>query len=84
MIEQTATEVQQRAQSALMESPIYVLRQLQVEQDDDLLVLSGRVDTYYHKQLAQELVRSVGGGMKVVNSVKVEYGDSQAALRRSK
>lgn len=84
MIQPTATDAQQRAQSALLDSPIYVLRQLQVEQTEDVLLLSGSVDTYYHKQMAQELVRSVGDGVKVVNSVSVDYIEDHAALRRSK
>lgn len=68
----TLTEIQARAQSALMASPIYLLRQLEVEQIDENLLLSGRVDTYYHKQLAQEVVRAVSGGMQVVNQIDVE------------
>ncbi len=72
MIQSTVEDIAQRAQSALAESPIYLLRQLDVEQVEGRLYLSGRVDTYYHKQLAQELVRAVSGDMQVVNSVDVE------------
>ena len=61
-----------RAQSALCSSPIYVLREILVEQSDDALLLTGRVDTFYHKQLAQELVRAVAEGMRVVNGVIVD------------
>ena len=61
-----------RAQSALCSSPIYVLRDILVEQSDDALLLTGRVDTFYHKQLAQELVRAVAEGMRVVNGVTVD------------
>ncbi len=72
MLKQKTIETEQRAQTALSTSPIYVLRQLQVEQFDDCLLLSGRVDNYYHKQLAQEVVRAVSGSMKIVNSVNVD------------
>lgn len=72
MAHSTLTEIQERAQSALMASPIYLLRQLEVEQIDENLYLSGRVDTYYHKQLAQEVVRGVSSGMQVVNQIDVE------------
>ncbi len=71
MIESLAKDVHVRAQSALSGSPIYVLRELQVERVDDSLMLSGRVDSYYHKQLAQEVVRAVSAGMRVVNSIDV-------------
>jgi hypothetical protein len=66
------SEAPQRAKSALAASPIYLLRQLQVEHVDDCLLLSGRVDTYYHKQLAQEVVRAVSDGMQVVNFIDVD------------
>jgi hypothetical protein len=34
-------------------------------------VIQGRVKSFYHKQLAQEMVRAVSGGLLVVNSVEV-------------
>ncbi|MEX2026049.1 MAG: BON domain-containing protein [Pirellulaceae bacterium] len=61
-----------RARSALAASPIYLLRQLDINQVDGALYLSGRVDSFYHKQLAQEVVRAVSGTLRVVNSVRVE------------
>ena len=68
-------EVQPRAQAALCNSPFYELRKLQVEQRNDALLLSGCVSSFYHKQLAQEVVRSVGSDMTVVNSIHVECED---------
>jgi hypothetical protein len=66
------SDVASRAQSALSASPIYVLRDIQVEHAGDALLLTGRVDTFYHKQLAQEVVRAVCDGMRVVNCVTVD------------
>ena len=66
-------EVQPRAQAALANSPFYELRELQVEWRDEALVLSGMVSSFYHKQLAQEVVRSVCRDAAVVNSVRVEH-----------
>jgi hypothetical protein len=66
-------EVQPRAQAALANSPFYELRELQVEWRDDALLLSGRVSSFYHKQLAQEVVRSVCRDTDVINSVHVEH-----------
>jgi hypothetical protein len=43
----------------LASSPISELRDLQVEQHRDSLLLSGVVSSFYHKQLAQEVVRTV-------------------------
>jgi hypothetical protein len=66
-------ELQPRAQAALVSSPFYELRNLQVEWRDDALLLSGSVSSYYHKQLAQEVVRSVCRDTKVINSIRVEH-----------
>jgi len=65
-------DVTTRAQSALASSPIYVLRDLRVEQVGESLLVSGCVDTFYHKQLAQEVVRAVADGFEVINSVLVQ------------
>ena len=64
--------VQEQAKLALASSPIYALRELCVEQNADALLISGRVDTYYHKQLAQEVVRAVADGCRVVNDIDVD------------
>jgi hypothetical protein len=65
------------ARSALQTSPIFALRELAVEQTGQQLYVSGTVSTFYHKQLAQEVVRSVSDGMRVVNRVEVVERDSE-------
>ena len=40
-------------------------------QSGDALFISGRVKTFYHKQLAQELVRHVADGVELINAVDV-------------
>ena len=67
----TATDVQSRAQLALSASPIYALRELQVEHDGEMLQLRGVVSSFYHKQLAQEVVRHAVEGVEVLNSIHV-------------
>jgi len=62
-----------QAKTVLQRSRIYVLRTLYVFQDGDALILRGRVDSYYHKQLAQELVRMAVEGVEVVNLIDVIY-----------
>jgi hypothetical protein len=64
-------EAHTRAQGALHASPIYALRELQVDGAGDEIRISGHVATFYHKQLAQELVLSVAQGKRVVNAVSV-------------
>ena len=65
-------DVQPRAQTALASSPIFELRDLQVEHCDGMLLISGVVSSFYHKQLAQEAVRSVCEDIEVINSIRVE------------
>jgi len=65
-------EVQPRAQAALAKSPFYELRDLQVEERQGALLISGCVSSFYHKQLAQEVVRSVCTDTEVINSIRVE------------
>jgi osmotically-inducible protein OsmY len=72
MTDSAATRVETRARTALAASPIYVLRELQVQEENGCLLLSGRVDTFYHKQLAQEVVRAVADGVQVVNAIDVD------------
>jgi hypothetical protein len=73
MPETLVRDIQSCAQSALAASPIFVLRELSVRRNGDSLLLSGQVDSFYHKQLAQEVVRSVADGYRVVNTVDVSY-----------
>jgi hypothetical protein len=60
-----------RARTALSESPLFVLRDLTVQHVDDCLLISGSVTSFYHKQLAQEVVRAVAPSLSVVNQVEV-------------
>ena len=67
----TLKGAEELAQEALASSPIHALRDLQVERNKDGLLISGRVDSFYHKQLAQEVVRAVANEFQVVNSIDV-------------
>ena len=59
------------ATALLAQSPIAELRRLRVDEKADKLQLSGQVRSFYHKQLAQETVRSVAGDMQLINRVDV-------------
>lgn len=60
------------ARQLLQNSPIGELRFLQIDSDAGNLHITGRVCCFYHKQLAQETVRSVAEGFQVVNTVDVD------------
>ncbi len=70
-METNQREVEEAAIAVLAKSSIRELRHLQVEGNANQLQLSGEVRSFYHKQLAQETVRSVAAGMQVVNRVHV-------------
>ena len=69
----TTKDVQKRAQKALAASPVFALRELQVEQRGDALLLRGLVSSFYHKQLAQEALLALARNrdVQVVNYVEV-------------
>ncbi len=63
--------VEPLAVSALRQSPISALHNLEVAAEGDTIVLMGRVGSYYYKQLAQEAVISVAHGREIVNQIRV-------------
>ncbi|MFO1062451.1 MAG: BON domain-containing protein [Pirellulales bacterium] len=46
--------------------------------NDGVVILNGRVDTYYHKQMAQELLRKLEGVERVINLLEVHWDDRDA------
>ncbi len=84
MSDPSTLDVVRRAQAALSGSPIYDLRELLVEKVGDAIELSGDVDSWHHKQMAQEVVRVVAGNKSVINVVEVRshpaYADNEASV----
>ena len=63
--------VQSRAAQALRQSSHPALRFLKVEETEARIIISGRVTSYYLKQLAQETIMPVRGDLELVNRVTV-------------
>ena len=59
----------------MRESTLHALRHLEVEEAEDAIIISGRVSSYYHKQLAQELIRGLCDGVELRNTVDVDQQD---------
>jgi len=55
----------------LRDNPIPALRQLRVEEDDQVIVISGSVSSYYLKQMAQEAIMPFRGSRNLHNRVNV-------------
>ena len=63
--------VVQTAEVQLRQNPCMCVRGLTCEYCAGLLVLRGRVSSYYHKQIAQETVKGIEGVDRVVNDTEV-------------
>lgn len=59
-------------EAVLSSSPMPELRRLVVMATDQEVVLTGRVSSYYMKQMAQESVRTTVGPRKLLNRVVVQ------------
>jgi hypothetical protein len=73
------THVVVQASHALRQSLHPAIRHLRVESDERALIISGRVTSYYLKQLAQETIMPVRGELELVNRVAVEKKALQPA-----
>jgi hypothetical protein len=60
-----------RADQALRQCGHPALRQIHIEESEREIVLSGSVNSYYHKQLAQETIMPVLGARELRNQIKV-------------
>jgi hypothetical protein len=67
------TDVASLARVVLGRSKIFDIRALDVDQEADCLVLRGSVDSFYHKQLAQEMLKTSLEGVEVINEIRVAY-----------
>lgn len=72
MIDAGSTNLILKVRKVLSESPIWELRQLQVEQKGEAVYLHGRVRSFYHKQLAQEVILRATREVPLVNEINVE------------
>jgi osmotically-inducible protein OsmY len=72
-MEQNATsfKIAEIAEARLSSSSHSALRHVFCKCDDGVLVLRGRLNSYFHTQLAQETVRRIEGVEQVVNKIEV-------------
>ena len=62
-----------RIHDALQESPYVSPVDVEVDADEGHVRLRGHVDTYFKKQMAQEVVRRVDGVERVENLLEVNW-----------
>ncbi len=78
MIDAGFHDVTGRLRLLLSESPIAEIRKIRVEQEGDMVMLDGRVRSFYAKQMAQETIRDASRGLHINNRVRVEEVVHQA------
>lgn len=64
-------EIESSAREILITSKWPSLRELDVEVSDSSLIVRGHVESYYLKQVAQELLREFSDQHEIVNEVLV-------------
>jgi len=67
----TAMIQESRVASVLRESPIPALRKLSIEESEAIVLINGKVPSYYLKQMAQEAIMPLLDGRSLVNRVLV-------------
>jgi len=72
------TDVASLAKLVLGRSKIFDIRTLDVGQEADSVVLRGDVGSFYHKQLAQEMIKTSLEGVEVINEIRVAYSPDRA------
>ncbi len=65
-------QMESRAHLAFRSSPLWVLRNLDVEETDSTVILRGIVFTYYQKQQALETIRPWLAGRELLNCIEVQ------------
>lgn len=69
----------EQIESVLRQTPQLVARRIEWHLDQGTLVLSGRVMSFYQKQLAQTATRRLPGIDRIVNELEVELRPANRA-----
>lgn len=65
------------ARAALDACPLPQIRRLEIEEIGGSILISGRVESFYLKQRAQETLRSIVLDQRLINDVVVETDDDR-------
>ena len=84
-MDRTRADFAERVDHAIKSSPHLLRRDLGVEVDTQHVILTGTVESYFQKQIAQEVVRRVDGVESIDNRLEVAWSrdpkKSQPAAR---
>jgi hypothetical protein len=68
-----ANDTLARARAVLAQSQVLRSRGLSVSSQGEKIILRGKVSLFYHKQLAQELIRAEISDVSLVNEIQVHF-----------
>ena len=74
------SQIEAEAEGRLRRSSSCALREVSCEFRDGVLVLRGRLPSFHHKQMAQELVHRIPGVERVDNQIEVSAADTSTWL----
>jgi len=73
MVERHDVDLERRVRNYLVGRHLPGLRRIEVEAQDGVVTITGRVHTYYEKQLCLACCARVAGVLQLVDQVKVVY-----------
>ncbi|MEM7479153.1 MAG: BON domain-containing protein [Planctomycetota bacterium] len=71
-------ELLQRVDTAIKSSPHLSSHQVFCQEESGVIVLHGRVKSFFEKQMAQETLKRVDGVEKVINELEVQWMNAMA------
>lgn len=69
----SSRELLQRVDSAIRGNPHLAKHRVFCQEESGIVVLHGRVRTFFQKQMAQETLKRLAGVEKVINELEVEW-----------
>lgn len=66
-------ELRQRVDSAIKGNPHLTRHRVFCQEDAGIVVLHGRVGSFFQKQMAQETLKRLAGVEKVINELQVDW-----------
>lgn len=79
--QQSPQDLKIRVDSAIKHSPHLSGHQVFCQEESGVVVLHGRVNSFFQKQMAQEALRKLSGVEKVINELEVDWMASVAGAR---
>ena len=72
-IDGTSRELLERVDSAIKGNPHLTRHQVFCQEEAGIVVLHGRVGSFFQKQMAQETLKRLEGVEKVINELEVDW-----------